>query len=144
MGGRERSLVPRFDAFKADPGSEYRRVLEFLELEDDGQTNFDRHAESKDSRIAWIHRLMKRPPRALLWLFDGEDREVIEAGAGKPGPLLEKVMAVRTRIIHLNRIQAGKPQVSDRVREAMRAMYRNDVALLSRFLGRDLNHWIDA
>ena len=119
-------------------------MLEFLELEDDGQTTFDRHAESKDSRIAWIHRLMKRPPRPLLWLFDGEDREVIEAGAGKPGPLLEKVMAVRTKIIHLNRIPADKPQVSDRVRKEMRAMYRDDVALLSRLLGRDLNHWINS
>ena len=142
---RERCLVTIFDDFKADPGREYRRVLEFLELEDDGQTNFDRHAESKDSRIAWIHRLMKRPPRALLWLFDGEDREVIEAGAGKPGPLLEKVMAVRTRIIHWNRIMpAAKPQVSDRVREEMRAMYRDDVDLLSQLLGRDLTHWLDA
>lgn len=142
---RERCLVTVFDDFKADPGREYRRVLEFLELEDDGQTDFDRHAESKDSRIAWIHRLMKRPPRALLWLFDSEDREVIEAGAGEPGPLLEKVMAIRTRIIHWNRIMpAAKPQVSDRVREEMRAMYRDDVALLSRLLGRDLKHWIDA
>ena len=87
---------------------------------------------------------MKRPPRALLWLFDGEDREVIEAGAGQPGPLLEKVMAVRTKIIHMNRIPAGKPQVSDRVREEMRSMYRDDVGLLSRQLGRDLTHWIDA
>ena len=141
---RERCLVTVFDDFKADPGREYRRVLEFLELKDDGQTNFDRHAESKDSRIAWIHRLMKRPPRALLWLFDSEDREVIEAGAGEPGPLLEKVMAIRTKIIHWNRIPAGKPQVSDRVREEMRTMYRDDVALLSRQLGRDLTHWIDA
>ncbi|MEA3078800.1 MAG: hypothetical protein QOF05_208, partial [Sphingomonadales bacterium] len=142
---RERCHVTVFDDFKADPGREYRRVLEFLELEDDGQTNFDRHAESKDSRIAWIHRLMKRPPRALLWLFDGEDREVIEAGAGTPGPLLEKVMAIRTRIIHWNRIMpAAKPQVSDRVRDEMRAMYRDDVALLSRLLGRDLTQWMDA
>lgn len=144
MVGRERCHVTVFDDFKADPGREYRRVLQFLDLDDDGQAQFDRHAESKDSRIAWIHRLMKRPPRALLWLFDGEDREVIEAGAGEPGPLLRKVMAVREKIIHLNRIPAGKPQVSQRVREEMREMYRDDVALLSRLLDRDLAHWIDA
>lgn len=142
--GRERCHVTVFDDFKVDPGREYRRVLEFLDLEDDGQTDFDRHAESKDSRIAWIHRLMKRPPRALLWLFDSEDREVIEAGAGKPGPLLEKVMEIRTKIIHWNRVPAGKPQVSGRVRDEMRAMYRDDVELLSRLLGRDLTHWVDA
>ena len=141
---RERCLVTVFDDFEADPAREYRRVLDFLDLPDDGRTDFGRHAESKDSRIAWIHRLMKRPPRAALWLFDSEDREVIEAGAGEPGPLLEKVMAIRTKIIHWNRIPAGKPQVSDRVREEMRTMYRDDVGLLSRQLGRDLTHWIDA
>ena len=52
-------------------------------------------------------------------------------------------MAIRTRIIHMNRIPAGKPQVSGRVLEEMRAMYRDDVALLSRLLERDINHWID-
>jgi hypothetical protein len=141
---RDRCLVTVFDDFKADPGREYCRVLEFLELEDDGQTNFERHAESKDSRIAWIHRLMKRPPRSLLFLFDNEDRAVIEAGAGKPGPVLEKVMEIRTRIIHWNRIPAGKPDVSERVRNEMREMYRDDIARLSSLLDRDFSHWIDA
>jgi hypothetical protein len=142
--GRERCHVTVFDDFKADPGAAYRRALEFLELPDDGRTHFERHAESKDSRIAWIHRLMKRPPRALIFLFDSEDREVIAAGAGEPGPLLQKVMAIRTKIIHWNRIMpAARPQVSDRVRNEMRDMYRDDVALLSRLLRRDLSHWID-
>jgi hypothetical protein len=141
---RERCMVTLFDDFTADPGREYRRVLDFLDLVDDGRTDFERHAESKDSRIAWIHRLMKRPPRAALWLFDREDLEVIEAGTGKPGPLLEKVMEIRTRIIHWNRIPASSPQVSERVRDEMRSMYREDNALLSRLLGRDLSHWIDA
>jgi len=142
--GRERCHVTVFDDFKADPGAAYRSALEFLELPDDGRNGFERHAESKDSRIAWIHRLMKRPPRALFFLFDSEDREVIAAGAGEPGPVLEKLMAVRTKIIHWNRIPAGKPRVSERVRDEMRAMYRDDVAKLSELLGRDLNHWIDA
>jgi hypothetical protein len=56
--GRDRCHVTVFDDFKADVGREYRRVLEFLDLPDDGRTDFEVHAESKDSRIAWIHRLM--------------------------------------------------------------------------------------
>jgi len=141
--GRERCHVTVFDDFKADPGAAYRSALGFLELPDDGRRGFERHAESKDSRIAWIHRLMKRPPRALFFLFDSEDREVIAAGAGEPGPVLEKLMAVRTKIIHWNRIPAGKPQVSERVRDEMRDMYREDVALLGRLLDRDFGYWID-
>jgi len=140
--GRERCHVTVFDDFKADPGAAYRSALEFLELPDDGRIHFERHAESKDSRIAWIHRLMKRPPRSLLFLFDNEDRAVLEAGAGEPGPLLQKIMAVRTRIIHWNRIPAGKPKVGERVLNEMREMYRDDVAHLSQLLGRDLSHWV--
>ena len=75
---------------------------------------------------------------------DGRLADVIAAGAGEPGPMLQKVMAVREKIIHWNRIMpAAKPQVSDRVRNEMRDLYRDDVALLSRLLDRDLNHWID-
>jgi hypothetical protein len=85
---------------------------------------------------------MKRPPRSLLFLFDNEDRAVLEAGAGEPGPLLQKIMAVRTRIIHWNRIPAGKPKVGERVLNEMREMYRDDVAHLSQLLGRDLSHWV--
>jgi hypothetical protein len=78
-----------------------------------------------------------------LFLFDREDLEVIEAGTGQPGPLLEKVMEIRTKIIHWNRIMpAPKPVVSDRVLDEMRAMYRDDNALLSRLLDRDLSHWL--
>jgi hypothetical protein len=29
------------------------------------------------------------------------------------------------------------------VRDEMREMYRDDVRLLSRLLGRDLSHWLD-
>ena len=140
---RDRCLISVFDDFKADPGKEYRRVIEFLDLPDDGRTTFERHNESKDSRYPWIHRLMKRPPRSLFFLFDSEDRDVIAAGAGEPGPFLQKVMAVRTKIIHWNRIPAGKPQVSEQVRGETRDMYRDDVALLGRLLGRDLDHWVD-
>jgi len=140
---RDRCLITVFDDFKKDPGATYRRVLEFLDLPDDERTVFERHNESRDSRYPWIHRLMKRPPRSLFWLFDSEDRDVIAAGAGEPGPMLQKVMAVRTKIIHWNRIPAGKPVVSERVREEMRDMYRDDIAKLSKLLDRDLTHWID-
>ena len=41
------------DDFKKDPGLEYRRVLEFLELPDDSRTDFDIHAESDPLRDAY-------------------------------------------------------------------------------------------
>ena len=142
--GPERCHISIFDDFKKDPGAEYRRVLEFLELPDDERSDFDRHAESKDCRIAWVHRLMKRPPRAAMWLFDPEDLQVMVEGVGKPSPVLDKIMDIRAKIIAWNRVPAAKPKVGKRVLGEMCDMFSNDVALLSDLLNRDLRHWLEA
>lgn len=142
--GPERCHVSIFDDFKKDPGAEYRRVLEFLELPDDNRTDFERHAESKDCRVAWIHRLMKRPPRAAMWLFDPEDLQVMVEGVGKPSPLLDKIMDIRAKIIDWNRIPAATPKVGKGVLGEMRDMFRKDVTLLSQLVKRDLDHWLAA
>jgi hypothetical protein len=142
--GPERCHISIFDDFKKDPGAEYRRVLEFLELPDDQRTDFDRHAESKDCRIAWVHRLMKRPPKAAMWLFDREDLQVMVEGVGKPSPLLDKIMEIRGKIIDWNKVPATKPKIGTRVLGEMRDMFQKDVALLSDLLDRDLRHWLEA
>ncbi|HJP69114.1 MAG TPA: sulfotransferase [Sphingomicrobium sp.] len=142
--GPERCHISIFDDFKKNPGAEYRRVLEFLELPDDERTDFDRHAESKDCRIAWVHRLMKRPPKAAMWLFDREDLQVMVEGVGKPSPLLDKIMEIRGKIIDWNKVPATEPQIGTRVLGEMRDMFQKDVALLSDLLDRDLRHWLEA
>jgi len=142
--GEERCHVSIFDDFKSNPGREYRRVLEFLELPDDDRTDFGRHAQSQDCRIAWVHRLMKRPPRAATWLFDQEDLHVMVEGVGKPSPFLDKIMEIRGKIIDWNKVPAGRPKIGPRVLDEMRDMFRKDVALLSKLVGRDLNHWLEA
>jgi hypothetical protein len=142
--GPDRCHVSIFDDFNKNPGREYRRVLEFLELADDKRTQFDRHAPTQDCRIAWIHRLMKRPPRAAMWLFDREDLQVMIEGAGKPSPLLDKIMEIRGKIIQWNKVPAKRLRIGERVLGEMREMFRNDIGLLSRLIGRDLSHWLEA
>jgi hypothetical protein len=141
--GPERCHISIFDDFKKDPGLEYRRVLEFLELPDDSRTDFDIHAESKDCRIAWVHRLMKRPPRAAMWLFDPEDLQVMVEGVGEPSPFLDKIIEIRGKIIDWNKVPARRPKIGSHVLTEMRNMFRKDVALLSELLGRDLTHWLE-
>ena len=142
--GSDRCHVSIFDDFRKNPAREYQRVLKFLDLPDDHRTDFDRHAESKDCRIAWVHRLMKRPPRAAMWLFDREDLQVMVEGVGKPSPLLDKIMEIRGKIIDWNKIPAKPPKIGAHVLGEMRDMFRNDIALLSRLLDRDLNYWVKA
>lgn len=142
--GEERCHLSIFDDFKEDPGREYRRALEFLDLPDDRRAEFGRHAPTQDCRIAWLHRLMKRPPRAAMWLFDPEDLQVMVEGVGKPSPVLDRVMEVRGKIINWNKKPAQRPVVGAKVRDEMREMFGPDIARLSRLLGRDLGHWIEA
>lgn len=142
MVGPERCHISIFDDFRKNPGAEYRRALEFLELPDDDRTEFERHAPTQDCRIAWVHRLMKRPPRAAMFLFDREDLQVMVEGTGKPSPFLDKVMAIRGKIIDWNKVPARPPQIGSRVLGEMRDMFRKDVALLSQLVGRDLGHWL--
>ena len=142
--GPDRCYISIFDDFKNDPAREYRRILEFLELPDDGRTKFDRHAPTQDCRYAWLHRLMKRPPRAAMWLFDPEDLQVMVEGAGEPSPLLDKIMRIRGKIIDWNKVPAKPPQIGKRVLGDMRDMFKKDVSLLSQLLERDLSHWLTA
>ncbi|HEX8840246.1 MAG TPA: sulfotransferase [Sphingomicrobium sp.] len=141
--GEERCHILIFDDFVENPAREYRRALDFLELPDDGRTEFDRHAQTQDCRIAWVHRLMKRPPRLAMWLFDPEDLQVMVEGVGKPSPVLDKIMEVRGKIINWNKKPAQPVKIGPRVLHDMREMYRGDVQLLSRLVERDLSHWLD-
>ena len=87
---------------------------------------------------------MKRPPRAAMWLFDPEDRQLMIEGVGKPSPVLDRIMAIRGKVIDWNKIPAKPPKIGARVLGEMRTMFRKDIALLSQLLERDLDHWLHA
>lgn len=139
--GRERCLISIFDDLRADPRSEYRRVLQFLDLPDDGKDEFERHAESKDCRIPWLQRLLQRPPKFALGLLDSDDLHNPRF-AESAGPILRKILDVRTSILDWNEVTAKRPGISSDVIGKMRAKYRNDVELLSKLVKRDLSHWM--
>lgn len=141
--GRERCLVSVFDDLQATPRNEYRRVLDFLGLPDDGKNVFERHAESRDCRLPWLQRLLQRPPRFALGLLDTDDLHNPRF-AETAGPFLRKVLDLRTRILDWNEIAAERPSIDPAVIDEMREMYRDDVALLSELIDRDLSHWLEA
>jgi len=55
-------LVVDFDEWTADPRAAYLRILDFLNLKDDGRTNFERINEAKAFRVKWIGKLIAHPP----------------------------------------------------------------------------------
>lgn len=140
--GRERCFISIFDDFTADPASEYRRLLEFLELEDDGRTNYTTHRQSFDVRIAWLQRILKRPPRTLVSVLANDSYRERLNGAKPPKVVQETALSLRKRLLRWNRVPACKPQLDEQLRAEMGLMYRDDVALLSETVGRDLRHWV--
>ncbi|HYX46716.1 MAG TPA: sulfotransferase [Sphingomicrobium sp.] len=139
--GRDRCLVTLHDDLVAEPRREYRRALDFLGLPDDGKSFFERHADSRDCRIAWLQHLLQRPPRIAIRFLDSDDLHNPNF-AESAGPLFQKVLDVRTRILDWNEFPAERPQIDRMVLNEMREMYRDDVALLSTILNRDLDHWL--
>jgi sulfotransferase family protein len=140
--GRERCLVCVFDDLQADPGREYRRLLDYLGLPDDGKSEFERHADSRDCRIPWLQRLLQRPPKFAVGLLDSDDLHNPRF-AETAGPVLRKIIDIRSSIIDWNEIPAERATIDPAIVEEMRAMYRQDVALLSKVIDRDLHHWVD-
>ena len=140
--GRERCLVIVFDDLVADPRREYLRALDFLDLPDDGKTIFERHADSMDCRVAWLQRLLQRPPRFAMHLVDPDDLQNPRF-AETASPWLQKIIDMRSRIVDWNEVPAKRPVVEQATIQEMRAMYARDVTLLSGLLGRDLTHWLE-
>ena len=143
--GRERCFISVFDDYVADPAAQYRRMLAFLGLEDDGRTDFSRHRESRGVKIPALQRLLQRPPRAAVSLLGSE---AYQRRTGiKQGDLSSRaktVLNLRKRLLNWNKAPAPKIVLPEALKDEMRAMYREDVRKLSELLGRDLSHWLAA
>jgi hypothetical protein len=104
----------------SDPGMAYRDVLGFLGLPDDGRTEFPHLNKSRTYTNAWLHNAIQCAARLKLKLgirynFHLQDK------CAKP---------------------AAKPRLRPAFRDELNRYFRDDVALLSGLLNRDLTHWV--
>ena len=115
----EQVRVIRYRQWTADPRQTYLEILDFLGLEDDGRTEFPKVNYAKTHRSAFLGRLISHPPRFVRAMV-----EAIKKATGKSTLDLAR-WAAR---------QIEKPgyttQVSDRVREEIRARYAEENRLL--------------
>jgi len=141
--GRERCFVSVFDDLTSDPCGQYRRLLDFLELDDDGRTEFRANREGKGVKLIWLQRLLMRPPRRAIKVLGSTNYQERFDVEKPPKPVAERVLQLRKRLLEWNQAPAQKPEIDAALLADMKNRFRDDVALLSRLLGRDLNHWID-
>lgn len=129
---REQVLVLVFDDLRADAGAVYRRALEFLGVPDDGRDDFPRVNPNTVHRAPAVARLTQRPPRAAL-----AAARAIKRITGR------RRLGVLDRVRARNRVEAERTPLDPAFRDALADHFRDDVALLSELIGRDLTHWTD-
>jgi hypothetical protein len=121
-----------YDDFTAAPQSVYDDVIQFLDLPHDRRTHFPRINENKRARLAWLGNFSRKPPPALRTAVRGLKRAL---GA-------EGISAVAHKIVDLNTVKEKRRPLSPEFRAELVAAFRDEVALLSRLLNRDLSHWV--
>ena len=127
---REQVKVLVFDDLRADTGAVYRDTLAFLEVPDDGRSEFPRVNENKVHRTGAVARFTQRPPSALVGVARGFKRV---AGIERLGVL--------DRVRRRNREVTRRGEISPEFAHTLRDHFRDDVAELGELIGRDLGHW---
>jgi len=128
---RERVLVIVLDDVKEDPRREYLKVLDFLELPDDGRTFFP----------------VENPAKELKWSFVQKGVRLV----GEGWVALKRLVGIprhvgRTGILkaitRLNVRYRSRNPMSEELRRQLRNYFRQDVEKLSGLIGRDLTYWL--
>lgn len=138
LAGREQTDVIVFEDFASDTLGVYKRLLEFLEVDYDGQTDFERRFESQMYRYRWLQDLLFVPATS-----DGKFVETLQQRSRKYNPDGTKKMSWIKRLTKLNKIPKSPEPLTPQMIDMLRETLRPDIQHLSQLLDRDLSHWID-
>lgn len=117
--------------FHASSARVYAEVIEFLDLPSDGRTTFPRANEQKRFRGSWLRNFIRKPPPVLRTAF-----RHLKRTAGE-----ERIVAFKNMVVDLNTSRVRRPPLDPAFRKELIETFRDDVALLSGILNRDLSHW---
>jgi hypothetical protein len=117
---REQVKLILYDDFSSSPQRVYDEVIDFFGITHDQRTEFPRVNENKRARMTWLRDFYRKPPTAV----------------GKP------LVALKEWVIDVNTVRERRPALSPEFRAELVESFREEVALLSRIVGRDLGHWV--
>jgi hypothetical protein len=121
-----------FEDFQRDLRSVYRGVLRFLQLEDDGRSEFLRINEAKVPRIRWMTKLLNGPGGTAVSRF---------LKRRLPGPV--RNLGDRVKKFLTTQRVVRKPLPSA-LSERLRREFADEIRLLESCTGRDLSEWLTA
>jgi len=138
LAGPEQVHVIVFDDFTADTLGVYKRTLEFLGVDYDGQTEFERRYESQMYRSRWLQQLFFIPATS-----NGKFVETLQQKARKYNPDGSKKKSFIKRVTDLNKAPRKPAPLTHEMVNTISDKLRPDIEHLSGLLTRDLSHWID-
>jgi len=137
VAGRDRTQVIVFDDFAADPRATYERVLEFLQIDVDGQTWFKRKNESRIYRYRWLQQLLFRS-----WSDSASLTSIERRVARKEKLSKSKRRSWIKSLVEWNSVPAVPAPLTREMRATVADCLRADIERLSRLLNRDLGYWL--
>ena len=120
-----------YDDFAASPQAVYDDVIAFLGIPHDGRTEFPTVNDNKRAKLAWLRNFIRKPPPGLRKAYRSL-KEVVGA---------ERMDAFRKDIVARNTVRERREPMSPAFRAELVETFRQEVALLSRLMDRDLSHW---
>jgi len=121
-----------YDDFAGSPQKVYDEVIDFLDIPHDNRVEFPRINENKRARAAWLKNLMLKPPTVLRETYHSLKQAV---GA-------KQLDAIKQGVLDRITVKERRPPLSPQFRTEVAETFREEVALLSRLLNRDLSHWV--
>jgi len=137
VAGRDRSHVVVFDDLASDPLGVYRRALEFLGVDYDGQTRFERKYASRIYRHRWLQRLLYVPATR-----GGKVVDTLQRRTRKYNQDGTRRKSWIKRLAGWNKVPASPTPLTPQMRAVVRETLMPDVEHLSKLLDRDLRHWL--
>ena len=135
--GKERCHVIVFDDFVADTGSVYKKVSDFLNVEDDGRRKFQKKRGKRVYKNRILQRLLYNPPIATEKLVKAWERSTRnQKGKKKSG-----LKRVRKWLLRSNTTRNGIPHLDEEMRTVLRETFSSDITNLGQLLGRDFSYW---
>ena len=124
-------LVMLFDDFVADTRGTYQQVLEFLNIPDDGRTDFPKLNQARAYRSGWLGRMYHAPP-AIIERPMRVLRSKVMANSGRMKQFVKDMVSVKKPRRNL------RPEF----RAELLDVFREDILRTAQLLDRDLGHWI--
>lgn len=135
--GRDNVCVIIFDDFKANTAQVYKSVLNYLELDDSFETNFDVVNPNKEVRVEWLQKAILSTGFSLMLL---KDRLTYFATTNRFIPYSYRTQTVKGVINAYTRYEKRSP-LTPELRQRILTSFEPEIDSLSELLNRDLSHW---